>query len=343
MIAQGGVALSEEGRVSAEDVAGEARRAEWAATPNPPLHGGERARLQAEIAALKRDNNLLQEKLNAALDGTGICLWQGSIPTGELRVFNLQNFQAGDMAPHFDLWSAKLHPDDRSHTLTHYHDHLQGLTPCYEAEYRTVGPEGEITWLWDRGRVVDWDGDGKPLRIMGSHIDITQRKAYELQLAERANSDALTGLLNRQGFGKAFKQLKPQGPRALLFIDLDDFKGINDQLGHACGDRVLQQIAQWLRRIMPASALCGRYGGDEFVVHLHHEVSSHTSAQLADVLISEIQRYVPQPDCPLRVGMSIGIALWEAELSLREVLDVADRAMYEAKARGKRAWHLLHA
>jgi diguanylate cyclase (GGDEF)-like protein len=333
--------LSEEGRPSAEDALKETGSAEQVVTLTPPSQGCELARLQAEIAALQGENSLLQEKLNAALDGTGICLWQGTIPTGELRVFNLQNFQAGDMAPHFDQWSAKLHPDDRAHAMGNYFDHLEGKTPFYEAEYRTVKPNGETIWLWDRGRVVDWDGDGKPLRIMGSHIDITRRKAYEQRLAERANSDGLTGLLNRQGFGKAFAQQKPQGAGALLFIDLDDFKGINDQLGHACGDLVLQQMADWLRLIMPGSALCGRYGGDEFVVHLHRDVSRHTLAQLADALISRMHGYVPKPGCPQRVGLSIGIALWEAPLTFRQALEVADRAMYKAKARGKRAWYLL--
>ncbi|MCF5765746.1 sensor domain-containing diguanylate cyclase [Aeromonas veronii] len=334
--------LSEEGRASAEDNRLESGSVELISTLIPSLHGSEMARLQAEIAALKHENALLQEKLNAALDGTGICLWQGTIPTGELRVFNLQNFQAGDMAPSFELWSAKLHPDDRAHAMGSYFAHLEGQTPFYEAEYRTVSPDGSVTWLWDRGRVVERDGDCKPLRIMGSHIDITQRKAYEQRLAERANCDALTGLLNRQGFGKAFALQPPQGAGALLFIDLDDFKGINDQLGHACGDRVLQQMAEWLRLIMPGSALCGRYGGDEFVVYLHRDVSNHALAHLADALISRMYGYVPKPGCPQRVGLSIGIALWEeGPLTFRQALEVADRAMYEAKARGKRAWYLL--
>ena len=108
--------------------------------------------LQARLADLTRENRLLQEKLNAALDGTGICLWQGMIPSGELTVFNLQNFQSGQMVPHFDLWQAKLHPDDKPLVLASYHDHLAGRTPFYECEYRTVAADGEITWLWDRGR-----------------------------------------------------------------------------------------------------------------------------------------------------------------------------------------------
>ena len=339
MITQEEAVLSAELKAPAQSDRGDVAR--LAAHLAPP-YGDELARLQAEIRALQHENSLLQEKLNAALDGTGICLWQGIIPTGELRVFNLQNFQAGDMAPHFEQWCAKLHPDDSAHAMGGYFAHLEGKTPFYEAEYRTISPAGQITWLWDRGRVLEWDSNGQPLRIMGAHIDITQRKVYEDRLAERANSDALTGLLNRQGFGKAFAQQPQQGAGALLFIDLDDFKGINDQLGHACGDLVLQRVAGWLRRLLPSSALCGRYGGDEFVVYLHRNVSQQTLTQLADELISEIRRYVPKPGYPQRVGMSIGIALWEqGPLTLRQALQVADRAMYMAKARGKLNWSLL--
>jgi len=305
-------------------------------------YASEMASLKAEIARLTQLNHLLQEKLNAALDGTGICLWQGTIPTGELRVFNLQNFQAGDMAPHFEQWCAKLHPDDRDHAIGNYFAHLAGRTPFYEAEYRTIGQDGTITWLWDRGRLVELDCEGKPLRIIGAHINITQRKTYEQQLAQQADCDPLTGLLNRQAFGRAFAERQAMGPAALLFIDLDDFKAINDQLGHIFGDRVLLQMADWLRLIMPATALCGRYGGDEFVVHLHQSISKEELGRLADALIERMQEYVPQPDCPLRVGLSIGIASWETgKPTFQHVLDVADQAMYQAKARGKRAWYLL--
>ena len=121
--------MGEQGRISATDDKAVGGAAERGATLFPCSHGGDVARLQAEIAALKHENGLLQEKLNAALDGTGICLWQGTIPTGELRVFNLQNFQVGDMVPHFEQWSAKLHPDDRAHAIGSYVAHLEGKPP----------------------------------------------------------------------------------------------------------------------------------------------------------------------------------------------------------------------
>lgn len=299
------------------------------------------ARLQQDNVFLRQDNQLLLEKINAALDGTGICLWQGLIRTGELRVFNLQNFREGDMAPHFDEWRAKLHPEDSIRTQESYFGHLAGKLPFYEAEYRTINPQGQVTWLWDRGRVIERDENGRPLRIMGAHIDITQRKEYERRLAQQANTDALTGLLNRQGFCQAFDINAFRTPAALMFIDLDDFKVINDQLGHACGDRVLQRMAEWLRSMVPASALCGRYGGDEFIIYLDEEVTPERMAALAQSLLDRVVQYVPEQDSPLRVGMSIGIALWHSTgMSFNHVLEVADRAMYQAKDRGKLAWQM---
>lgn len=166
-----------------------------------PTH--ELAALRSQLAQLEQENRLLHEKLNAALDGTGLCLWQGIIPTGELTVFNLQHFEHGQMAPHFELWRAKLHPEDAAAALESYFGHLKGQYPFYEAEYRTMSPDGSVTWLWDRGRIIERDADGLPLRIMGAHADVTQRKEYELRLAQQVQSEPLTGLYNRQAFSEA--------------------------------------------------------------------------------------------------------------------------------------------
>jgi len=129
--------------------------------------------LRSQLEQLQQENRLLHEKLNAALDGTGLCLWQGMIPSGELTVFNLQHFEHGQMAPHFDLWRAKLHPADATAALESYFGHLSGQYPFYEAEYRTLAADGSVTWLWDRGRIIERDANGLPRRIMGAHVDIS--------------------------------------------------------------------------------------------------------------------------------------------------------------------------
>ena len=303
----------------------------------------ELAHLRAYNAELCRENQLLLEKLNAALDGTGICLWQGMVQSGELTVFNLQNCQRGDMAPHFESWRAKLHPEDKQFALDCYFGHLDGVYPFYEAEYRTVAPDGQITWLWDRGRVIERDAQGQPVRVMGAHIDITQRKEYERRLALQADSDALTGLHNRQAFSRLVQaRLKNAVPGALLFIDLDDFKVINDRLGHACGDRVLLQVAEWLQRMVPEGAICGRYGGDEFVVFIDNNVTLSLAGRLAEQLLMRSAVYDPAEGCDLHVGMSIGIALWQQPPAFVQALEAADRAMYQAKQQGKLGYQWIN-
>ena len=300
--------------------------------------------LQARLADLTRENRLLQEKLNAALDGTGICLWQGMIPSGELTVFNLQNFQSGQMVPHFDLWQAKLHPDDKPLVLASYHDHLAGRTPFYECEYRTVAADGQITWLWDRGRIIEWDAHGRPLRIMGAHIDITQRQAHKQRLARQAQTDPLTGLFNRQAFAEICRQRMGRLglQHGLLFIDLDDFKAVNDGLGHLTGDRLLLQVADWLRQLMPQEALLARMGGDEFVVYLELAADRQVASRLAEQLLAQCQRQLLLEEGSVRIGMSIGVALWSGDsLAYEAVLDSADRAMYRAKQRGKLKYEVV--
>lgn len=303
----------------------------------------ELAALKSQLAQLQQENRLLHEKLNAALDGTGLCLWQGMIPSGELTVFNLQHFEHGQMAPHFELWRAKLHPADATAALDSYFGHLKGQYPFYEAEYRTLSPDGSVTWLWDRGRIIERDASGLPLRIMGAHVDITQRKEYELRLAQQVQTEPLTGLYNRQAFSETSQQRMEnvQDAAALLFIDLDDFKAVNDSLGHSSGDRLLLRVADWLRHVTPATGLLARMGGDEFVIYLDQQVSEAAVRQLAGQLLAHSASYQELDGQPILIGMSIGIALWHGNgVGYEQALDCADRAMYQAKQLGKHGYQL---
>ena len=103
------------------------------------------AALRAELASLREENAMLREKLAAALDGTGVCLWQGEPPSERLTVFNLQDFAAGHMAPAFSVWLATLHPDDHATKMESYYGHLADERPFSEAEYRHLRPDVAVT------------------------------------------------------------------------------------------------------------------------------------------------------------------------------------------------------
>lgn len=298
------------------------------------------AQLYEQIEKLKQENRLLQEKLTAALDGTDLCIWQGQIQTGELTVFNLQNFKAGEMAPHFDLWLAKLHPADKDAALTSYYEHLTGDTPYYEAEYRTIRKDGGTTWLWDRGRVVERDEQGRPLRIMGAHLDITQRKEFEHRLSHMAHNDPLTGLANRRLLmdrlsQEAERAERHQQPFVLAMLDVDHFKRFNDKHGHDVGDQILVAVARHMENALREYDVCGRWGGEEFLLILPQTKLSdaHTIISRLHGGISQVSIHVNRKS--LSVTVSIGLAEHQAGESHTETLLRADAALLSAKRSGR--------
>ncbi|MBR9874233.1 MAG: diguanylate cyclase, partial [Vibrionaceae bacterium] len=230
--------------------------------------------LEKENEQLKRQNARLEEKLNAALDSNGLCLWEQHIPSGTLTIFNMQwgkmlGYQPNELTATVETWKNNLHPEDYDLAVGAFEDHLAGKTDLYQVVHRMIHKDGTDSWVSDRGRIVEYAADGSPLRMMGTHIDITQEKRYEQQLAKLANSDPLTGLLNRSAMEKCFKDnvdLGPSNKRALIFFDVDNFKTVNDELGHHAGDNLLINIANRLKELAPDDAQIARIGGDEFVI-----------------------------------------------------------------------------
>ncbi len=231
------------------------------------------------------------------------------------------------------LFARLLHPEDRervlaAHALTH--ETLQPLS----IEYRLFSRDGRVVWLRDEGAVV-LDERGQPLYLQGYLLDITREREAERQLRQLALHDPLTGLANRALFHEQLRQatrVRHDETRqtALLYLDLDGFKAINDRWGHDLGDEVLREVAARIERSVRPGDTAARLGGDEFAVVLAEAVEPDDAVTVAERLLEEIAR-------PLRCGAghelatsaSIGIACGDdGESLLRE----ADIAMYRAKA-----------
>ncbi|WP_107852740.1 sensor domain-containing diguanylate cyclase [Oceanimonas marisflavi] len=297
-------------------------------------------RLQAENERLKRIAADAREKLEAAMDGTGLCVWQLHVPSGKLIIFNrrwgsMLGFQPKELEASFEVWKAHLHPEDREEVLNNFYDHLHGRTPFYEVQHRMVAKNGTVTWVQDRGRVVEWDDQGRPLRVMGTHIDITQEKEYELALSRLAHKDPLTGLLNRSGLIARFKALKTEGELTLCFIDLDDFKQVNDTLGHRAGDRLLVQFTERLHHLCPPEVVLGRLGGDEFVLLLPWSLHQARTQELGQACIDCLDAPFELDNGEACVGMSMGIEAVRERDDFADVMARADAAMYQVKRAGK--------
>ncbi|WP_343465040.1 sensor domain-containing diguanylate cyclase [Pantoea sp.] len=303
--------------------------------------------LRQQIALLKKHNARLKRiahdarnKLSAALDGTGLCLWQLDIPSGKLVIFNrrwgaMLGFQPKESEARFDAWRAHLHPDDAAEVLKAFYDHIEGRAPYYEALHRMLGKDDKITWVLDRGRVTAWDENGQPLKVTGTHIDMTKEKEYEAQLSLLAHHDPLTGLANRHALHAHFLGMRAAGPLCVAFIDLDNFKHVNDTLGHRSGDKVLMQFSQRVSDILPPSVVMGRLGGDEFMLLIPFDVDNPLVARLAQWVLDAAQAPFELDNGYAQIGASMGIAAVQGKVRFDDALTRADETMYQVKRQGK--------
>jgi diguanylate cyclase (GGDEF)-like protein/PAS domain S-box-containing protein len=239
----------------------------------------------------------------------------------------------------YEVFLSMLHPDDREHVTAVHQRSMETLEP-FEMEERVVWPDGQVRTLASWGEVVT-DAEGRPARMIGICWDITERRAIEDQLVREALHDRLTGLPNRALFVDRLSQSLEALPRqhgslAVLFLDVDRFKVINDSLGHEAGDDVLVELGQRLERLMRPGDTVARFGGDEFVVLCQGIDHPATAVQLAERLTEGISGPVPVNGSDVVVTVSVGIAL-AASASDRagDLLRDADAAMYRAKRDGR--------
>ena len=219
--------------------------------------------------------------------------------------------------------------------------HFQGLTPTYHNEHRVRCKDGSWKWILSRGMVISRDEEGKPLRMIGTHTDITERKDAEALIRQQAFFDALTGLPNRRMLRDRLEQEIKRCKRdnqqlAVLFMDLDHFKEVNDTLGHDSGDQLLVQAAKRIKSCVRDADTVARMGGDEFTVIL-------TDVSNTDLLEPLLQKILRSMDALFQIGdeqvfvsASIGITLYPLDATeIEDLYKNADQALYVAKGDGR--------
>jgi diguanylate cyclase (GGDEF)-like protein/PAS domain S-box-containing protein len=323
-----------------------------------------------------------RERLEVTVDAAGLGTWELDITSGSARLnerwFSMLGY-SGDEMPHTqESWLALLHPDDLPPTQEALQRHLVQASSPYRVEFRMRHKMGAWQWIMAAGAVVERGPQGEPRRMAGVHLDISQRKQLEAALVSVVHHDSLTGLPNRAALHALLSRCATQfalghtSPLALLCIDFDRFKLINDSLGHDAGDELLRQAAERIRAALKptrdatrvaanTAGVAARLGGDEFAVLLHplpelDEADdgacalAHAQA-LAQRLATRLMQILSQPYLvagqTLQTSVSIGIVIGaqqpqasaeahQADTLLRN----ADIAMHEAKRRGRaRAVH----
>ncbi len=291
------------------------------------------------------------QRLELALGGADLGLWDADLVTGQRWV----NARAREMVgsgpnePTDSLlqWSEKVHPEDRAAAQQLRAAYMQGQVPeAMVLEYRVQHKDGHWVWLHSRGKVTHRGPQGEPLRIMGTYLDITERKAAEAQIAEYAFHDALTHLPNRRLLMDRLAQAqhasaRSRQPGAVMFLDLDRFKWVNDTLGHDMGDELLRQVAARLRQCVRHTDTVARLGGDEFVLviqQLGEQLDEATAlvSTLADKVLAALREPIALGEVQHTVTTSIGIAIFLGEGNAStQLLKQADEALYQAKAQGR--------
>jgi len=225
-----------------------------------------------------------------------------------------------------------LHPDDRERVLA-AHERTRVTGESLHTEYRLYARDGRVVWVHDEARIIDDPDSGEPV-LQGYLLDITARREAEAQLRHQAFHDPLTGLANRALFTDRVQHalVVRSGDAAVLFLDLDDFKAVNDGLGHVAGDTLLRAVGVRLRASLSPTHTVARMGGDEFAILVERADGAAAALDAAERITAALQTPFDVDGREVFVTASVGIAVGgDAE----ELLRCSDVAMYGAKASGK--------
>jgi diguanylate cyclase (GGDEF)-like protein/PAS domain S-box-containing protein len=305
------------------------------------------AELTDEIAERKRVEVALresEERYSLAVRGANDGLWDWNLKSGEIyfspRWNSMLGFDESEARSSPEEWFKRVHPQDLPKLQAAISLHLNGDTTYFECEYRIRHANEDYMWMLCRGLAVRY-ADGRAYRMAGSQTDITDRKWVEERLAHDALHDSLTGLPNRVLFVDRLRQRLEYAKRhpddlfAVLFMDLDRFKVINDSLGHSVGDTFLASVAQHLRSILRPDDTVSRLGGDEFAVLLNGVNDVSDTVRVAERILAQLKSTDMLRSVNRSSTASIGIALYKGNYTEpQELLRDADSAMYRAKASG---------
>jgi diguanylate cyclase (GGDEF)-like protein/PAS domain S-box-containing protein len=339
--------------------------------------------IQASAEALMASTQALlesEERYMLAVSGANDGLWDWDLQNNRFfsspRWQSMLGYAEGVLSDNPDEWFSRVHPEDQEQVRLQLSHHLLGLTDHFESEHRIQHKDGRYIWVLTRGLAVRTQdllldgvlpGAGSPetkdnerppqkletgsaVRMAGSMTDITVRKHAEEQLLFDAFHDSLTGLPNRALFmdrlGHAIDRAhrQPESRFAVLFLDLDRFKVVNDSLGHNLGDQLLVSLSHRLATVVRNVDTVARLGGDEFVLLLEDLPNSDVALNVAERIQEELTLPFQLEGHTIFVTASIGVvystALYERPA---EVLRDADIAMYRAKALGKNRYEVFDA
>jgi diguanylate cyclase (GGDEF)-like protein len=274
------------------------------------------------------------------LTGLDAVVWEGNAAIGRRTWVSPQCRDLLQLDPRalIDRWDHYVLPEDRAREQAQRRNGI-ATQRDFVVDFRMIGGDGRVVFVRDTVR-IERDSAGKPLHMRGVLVDITRQQEAEATVRKQAQYDTLTGLPNRALFNDQLKirledaKLRNEGLGVLL-LDLNGFKEVNDTLGHAVGDHLLQAIAGRLMAYLSDGCVVARLGGDEFAVCVSN-ANSHVALQTAEQIVACLTPPITVDDMTIQAGASTGIALFPQDgEDPAELLRRADAAMYEAKQSGR--------
>ena len=308
--------------------------------------------LHSDINERKRTEAQLRDvddlwKLALESNGDGVWDWyvQSGVELYSPRYLQIYGYAEADVRPTPAEFDARTHPDDLEQMQSDREAHFSGRAASYSNEHRVRCKDGSWKWIHSRGMVISRDEQGRPLRMVGTHTDITQRKAAEALIWQQAHFDPLTGLPNRRSLREGLELALAQAGQlgcelALLFIDLDHFKEVNDTLGHDMGDRLLIEAGRRIKTCLRPGDTAARMGGDEFTVLLRADAATPDiearARAIGSQIIGQLAAAFHLDSERVFVSASVGISHFPRDgQDIESLFKHADQALYAAKAAGR--------
>jgi diguanylate cyclase (GGDEF)-like protein/PAS domain S-box-containing protein len=300
-----------------------------------------------DISERKRFEDALrdhEERLSLATLHNGVGIWDWNLQRQEMvwddSMYALYHIRREDFPGTEEAWRQSLHPDDLEREDKEVEEALSGEKP-FDTEFRVCWPDGEIRYIKAVAKVFR-DEQGKPIRMLGTNIDVTDRKLLQFNLERQAHIDYLTGVSNRRYFMEQAelelrRSIRYNNSLSILMMDIDFFKSINDSHGHKVGDTVLKKLAEVCNETLREADIVGRLGGEEFAILLP-ETGAPEAVEAAERLrIAIANAKIPlESGLPIHVTISMGIASLASKDDNTDVLlNLADKALYEAKESGR--------
>lgn len=300
------------------------------------------------IGRKQAENDLLasEQRWSFALEGGGDCVWEWELGNNRVTLSKggkaMFGFEDDEIGSDLTEWAARAHPDDMPRLAEELRNFFHEKGEKLSSEYRVCCKDGSWKWIMTRGMVVHRDANDRVTRMIGTHTDLTERKLAEETIQRQANYDPLTQLPNRRLFRDRLeleirKAHRSALPMALLFIDLDNFKEVNDTLGHDRGDELLVEAARRITECVRESDTVARLGGDEFTVILSElDDISGVERVAQNIIATLVAPFLLDGEFKAFVSASIGITIYPDDAGeIEDLLKHADQAMYVAKSAGR--------